>query len=70
MASLYKEIRIAAPASAIWDAARDLGALHTRLVPGFVTEHSDGLPFLVEELLAGLVTSGALVRTDGGWTAA
>ena len=38
MASLYKEIRIAAPASAIWDAARDLGALHTRLVPGFVID--------------------------------
>ena len=38
MASLYKEIRIAAAPSAIWDAARDLGALHTRLVPGFVTD--------------------------------
>ena len=38
-------------------------------MPGFVTEHSDGLPFLVEELLAGLVSSGALVRTDGGWRA-
>ena len=38
MASLHKEIRIAAPASAIWDAARDLGALHTRLVPGFVVD--------------------------------
>ena len=38
-------------------------------VPGFVTEHSDGLPFLVEELLAGLVSSGALVRTNGGWRA-
>ena len=31
-------------------------------VPAFVAEHSDGMPFLVEELLAGLVTSGALVR--------
>src|ERR1700712_303082 len=38
MASLHKEIRIAAAASAIWDAARDLGALHTRLVPGFVID--------------------------------
>ena len=38
MARLYKEIRIAAAPSAIWDAARDLGALHTRLVPGFVVD--------------------------------
>src|SRR4051794_15495815 len=38
MASLHKEISIAAAASVIWDAARDLGALHTRLVPGFVTD--------------------------------
>lgn len=38
MASLYKEIRIAAAPSVIWDAARDVGALHTRLVPGFVTD--------------------------------
>ena len=35
----------------------------------FVAEHSDGLPFLIEELLAGLVTSGALTREDGRWRA-
>ena len=38
MASIRKEIRINAPASQIWDALRDVGALHTRLVPGFVTD--------------------------------
>lgn len=38
MASLYKTIHIKASAAAIWDAARDLGALHTRLVPGFVVD--------------------------------
>ena len=38
MASLYKEIVINAPAAAIWDAVRDVGALHTRLVPGFVVD--------------------------------
>ena len=36
MASTYKECWIDAPSEAIWDAARDIGALHTRLVPGFV----------------------------------
>src|SRR5882757_3595570 len=38
MASLHKEIHIDARAEAIWDAARDVGALHTRLVPGFVVD--------------------------------
>ena len=38
MASIRKEIRIDAPATLIWDALRDVGALHTRLVPGFVTD--------------------------------
>jgi hypothetical protein len=37
-------------------------------VAGFVAEHSDGVPFLVEELLAGLTASGALRRADGRWT--
>ena len=40
-----------------------------RAAPAFIAEHSDGLPFLIEELLAGLVTSGALTREDGRWRA-
>ena len=38
MATIRKEIRIAAPVQAVWDALRDVGALHTRLVPGFVKD--------------------------------
>jgi len=38
MASITKQIDINAPADAVWDALRDFGALHERLVPGFVTE--------------------------------
>jgi ATP/maltotriose-dependent transcriptional regulator MalT len=34
-----------------------------------VLDHAEGLPFLVEELLRGLVESGALVRTAAGWDA-
>ncbi|HVT34194.1 MAG TPA: SRPBCC family protein [Nevskiaceae bacterium] len=37
MASIRKEIIIDTPAAHAWDAVRDYGALHTRLVPGFVT---------------------------------
>ena len=38
MASIRKQIQINAPPERIWDALRDVGALHTRLVPGFVTD--------------------------------
>lgn len=38
MASIHKDIPIDAPADHVWDALRDFGALHTRLVPGFVTD--------------------------------
>ncbi len=38
MASIRKEISIDAAPDDVWDALRDVGALHTRLVPGFVTD--------------------------------
>jgi hypothetical protein len=38
MASIIKQFDVAAPAGAVWDAVADFGALHTRLVPGFVTD--------------------------------
>jgi carbon monoxide dehydrogenase subunit G len=38
VASIYREIRIEADPEAVWDALRDVGALHQRLAPGFVTD--------------------------------
>ena len=38
MATVVKRILVRASAEAAWDAVRDIGALHTRLVPGFVTD--------------------------------
>ncbi len=38
MASVRKEIRTAARAEDVWAAIRDIGALHTHLVPGFVVD--------------------------------
>ena len=38
MASIRKEIRISAPVERVWDALKDVGALHTKLVPGFVKD--------------------------------
>jgi carbon monoxide dehydrogenase subunit G len=38
VASIRKEIVLAARPEDVWDAVRDVGALHTRLVPGFVVD--------------------------------
>ncbi len=37
MPTVHKEILIQASPEDVWSAVRDVGALHTRLVPGFVT---------------------------------
>jgi hypothetical protein len=38
MASVHREILIQADPAEVWDALRDVGAVHTRLAPGFVTD--------------------------------
>ena len=38
MASIRKEILVDRTPEQVWDVLRDVGALHTRLVPGFVTD--------------------------------
>jgi len=38
MATIQKEIEIARDRSVVWDAIRDVGAIHQRLVPGFVVD--------------------------------
>ena len=38
MASIHKDIFIDANPSDVWDAVRDFGAVHQRLVPGFVLD--------------------------------
>ncbi|QIO31179.1 SRPBCC family protein [Bradyrhizobium sp. 1(2017)] len=37
MASIHNDIPLPASAHDVWEAVRDFGALHQRLVPGFVT---------------------------------
>ncbi len=37
MASIRREFQVDAPAGQVWDAFQDVGAVHTRLAPGFVT---------------------------------
>ncbi len=38
MASIHKEILIRRNRDVVWDAIRDVGSIHKRLVPGFVTD--------------------------------
>lgn len=38
MATIYKEIVIGRNKEFVWDAIRDVGAIHKRLVPGFVAD--------------------------------
>ena len=38
MASICKEVVIDCAPEKVWSALRDVGALHTRLVPGFVVD--------------------------------
>jgi polyketide cyclase/dehydrase/lipid transport protein len=55
--SIRKEIQIDAPPEKVWDALRDFGGLHERLVPGFVTDcRMDGEDRIVT------FASGAVVR--------
>ncbi len=52
-------------------AAACVGAAHLPdAVQSFVAEQAEGIPFLVEEVLAGLIGEGVLTERDGSWHAA
>src|SRR5213082_3913970 len=38
MPSIHKEMTLHADPAQVWDAVRDVGAIHTRLAPDFVTD--------------------------------
>ena len=38
VASIRREVQVNAPPEKIWDAVRDVGAVHQRLAPGFVVD--------------------------------
>src|SRR4051794_32017171 len=64
MATIRTEAHIDAPAAAVWDALADWGALHTRLVPGFVTDcHLDGEDRIVT-FASGLTVREVLISRD------
>lgn len=76
MATVVKEIHTRASADAAWDAIRDVGALHVRLVPGFVVDTAlvEGGAVRVVTFANGLVAHEPIVALDDSrrrlaWTA-
>jgi Polyketide cyclase / dehydrase and lipid transport len=64
MASIRREIVLHTSPEDAWDALRDWGALHQRLVPGFVTDvHLDG-PVRVVTFFSGTVARELFVDRD------
>lgn len=68
MATIRDDIQIHVPARQLWDALRDTGALHTRLVPGFVTDCrlEDGGAARIVTFANGVVARELIVTLDDG----
>lgn len=66
MASIRKEIRVRAGVERVWDAMRDIGALHTRLVPGFVLNTELEPDARVVTFANGRVVRERIVSIDDG----
>ncbi len=65
MASVKLEIPIAASAADVWDAVRDVGAIHTRFVPGFVTDTKLDGNLRTVTFETGFVAQELIVDRDG-----
>lgn len=66
MASLRKEISTNASPHQVWAAIRDIGALHTRLVPGFVIDTQLEPGARIVTFSNGMVVREPIVDIDDG----
>ena len=64
MASIRKEIVIEASPKQVWDAVRDVGAVHERLAPGFVVDTRLEAGARVVTFANGLVARELIVDVD------
>jgi len=65
MASIRREIRIATRPEKVWDAVRDIGNIHKRLVPGFVADcRMEGEDARIVTFGNGLVVKEIIVDLD------
>jgi hypothetical protein len=67
MASIRREIHIAARPEDVWDAVRDVGNIHKRLCPGFLTDcRMEGPDARIVTFGNGLVVKELILDVDEG----
>jgi len=66
MASIRKEIELGASPTHVWQAVRDIGALHERLVPGFVVDNRLDGDARIVTFGNGMVVRELIVDLDDG----
>jgi carbon monoxide dehydrogenase subunit G len=64
MASIRKEIVIEADPQDVWDAVRDVGAVHRRMAPGFITDTKMDGDARIVTFASGLVLRELIVDID------
>lgn len=65
MATVRKDIFTKAPATEVWAAVRDVGAIHTRLLPGFIADaRLDGPRERIVTLGNGMVLREPIITID------
>ena len=66
MASIRREMLVAARADEVWEAVRDVGAVHRRLAPGFVTDTKMDGDARIVTFGNGIVACEIIVDVDDG----
>lgn len=66
MASIRREVQVDAPPEKVWDAVRDVGAVHRRLAPGFVVETKIEEGARVVTFANGMTARELIVDVDDG----
>jgi carbon monoxide dehydrogenase subunit G len=64
MATIHKEIEIKQSKEFVWDAIRDVGAIHKRLVPGFVVDCKLDGDWRIVTFANGMVVRELIVDVD------
>jgi len=64
MAAIHKEIEIERNKEFVWDAIRDVGAIHKRLVPGFVVDCQLEGDWRIVTFANGMVVRELIVDVD------
>ena len=64
MASIHKEVSLSAATDQVWDVVRDVGAVHTRFAPGFVTDTVMDGPDRIVTFANGLAAREVIIDID------